>query len=337
MTKTKPTIAMVLGDPSGIGPELVAKLLAVPGICHHAHIFLVADKQEFFKGQTIAGMQVPFLETASFQEADFRQGLPVLLDYRGTVTEAFTDAKATREGGLYCLETLKVALELTHQGLCDAMCFAPLNKEAMHLAGMTQNDELHWFADMIGFEGHVCELNVLKELWTSRVTSHVALKDVSHLITKERVLDAIGLIHHALCQAGVANPRIGVAALNPHAGDGGNFGHEEIDEIEPGIELARQKQIQAEGPFPSDTVFIKAFDGKFDAVVTMYHDQGQIAMKLTGFERGVSVQGGLPIPITTPAHGTAFDIMGQGKANLLAMQHAFDLACSMGKTRRLNQ
>jgi len=330
----KPTIALLLGDPSGIGPELVARLLAIKEVCRQANIYLIADKDEFIKGQRIAGLQVAVSETDNFGNADFSSGRPVLFDCRRPVEEQFIDGQATAEGGRYCLDTMQMALDLTLDGRADAVCYAPLNKTAMHLAGMTESDELHWCARHIGYNDYFCELNVLKELWTARVTSHVAIKEVSPLITEERVIASIELVYRSLKQAAIETPHIGVAALNPHAGDGGNFGREEIEIIAPAVKRMRSKGIQVEGPFPADTIFLKGLSGEYDAIVTMYHDQGQIAMKLTGFDRGVTVFGGLPIPITTPAHGTAFDIMGKGRANVSAMRHAFDLALRMGLQRR---
>jgi 4-hydroxythreonine-4-phosphate dehydrogenase len=330
----KPTIVLLLGDPAGIGPELVAKLLAMEEVRRQANIYLIADKDEFLKGQRIAGTHVAVNEIDDFENADFSSGRPVLFDYRSTVKGQFTDARATAEGGRYSLDTMQMALDLMLAGRTDAVCFAPLNKTALHLGGMTENDELHWCASRIGYDGYVCELNVLKELWTARVTSHVALKDVSSLITEERVIASIELVYHSLRRAAIEKPRIGAAALNPHGGDGGNFGREEIDIIAPAVKRAREKGFQVDGPFPADTIFLRGLAGEYDAIVTMYHDQGQIAMKLTGFDRGVTVFGGLPIPIATPAHGSAFDIMGKGTANVSAMRHAFDLACRMGLQRR---
>ena len=151
-----------------------------------------------------------------------------------------------------------------------------------------------------------------ENLATTRVTSHVSLREVADLITEDAVIDAIRLADRTLRASGNPHPKIGVAGLNPHAGDGGIFGREEIDVIAPAVERAKTQQIAVSGPYPSDTVFLRARDGAFDAVVTMYHDQGQIAMKLMGFEQGITIQAGLPIPITTPAHGTAFDIAGKG-------------------------
>jgi 4-hydroxythreonine-4-phosphate dehydrogenase len=141
------------------------------------------------------------------------------------------------------------------------------------------------------------------------------------------------LIHEALLLAGFESPRVAVAAFNPHAGEGGTCGREEIDVIAPAVAQCQAEGYPVSGPYPADTLFIRARDGDFDAVVTMYHDQGQIAIKLLGFSQGVTVQGGLPIPITTPAHGTAFDIAGQGKARVGPTRNAFDIACRMGLAR----
>jgi 4-phospho-D-threonate 3-dehydrogenase / 4-phospho-D-erythronate 3-dehydrogenase len=173
---------------------------------------------------------------------------------------------------------------------------------------------------------------VLDGLWTTRVTSHVVLKDVPALITRERILAAIDLAHTTLRDGGTASPRIAVCGLNPHNGDDGSFGREEIEVIGPAVEEARARGYPVTGPFPADTIFLKASD--FDAIVTMYHDQGQIAMKLMGFSRGVTVHGGLPIPIATPAHGTAFDIYGKGSAEIGATQAAFDICVAMAAGRR---
>jgi 4-hydroxythreonine-4-phosphate dehydrogenase len=329
----KPTIALLIGDPAGIGPELVAKLLAAEDVCQQANIFLIADKDEFLKGQQIAGVDISVIEADSFENANFSKDLPVLFDFQSSAKGQFSYAKATAEGGRYSLETMQAALDLSLKEKADAICYAPLNKEAMHLAGMTESDEGRWCANRIRYHGNFSELNVLKELWTARVTSHVALKDVSSMISEERIIASIELVDYCLKQAAIEKPHIGVAALNPHAGDGGNFGREEIDVIAPAVNRLRERGIQVDGPFPSDTIFLKGFSGEYNAIVTMYHDQGQIAMKLTGFDRCVSVLGGLPIPITTPSHGTAFDIVGKGAAIVSAMRHAFDLACRMSFQR----
>jgi 4-hydroxythreonine-4-phosphate dehydrogenase len=225
---------------------------------------------------------------------------------------------------------------LVREGKADAFCFAPLNKSALRMGGMHQEDELRWFAEFLNYDGVCGELNVLQDLWTSRVTSHVALKEVSSLLSSQKVFESIEMITKALKASGKTSPRLAVCGLNPHNGDNGNYGDEEIKIIAPGIEMGIKAGIPADGPFPADTAFVRAIrkEGGYDGVVTMYHDQGQIAMKLMGFEKGVTVHGGLPIPITTPAHGTAYDIAGQNLANPQAMFNAFELACRMGQHHR---
>ena len=330
----KPNIALVIGDPAGVGPELIAKLLADGEASQRANIFVIGNRASMADAERATG--TPFylatLSQAEVGTRDFAQ--PVWLEWEGIDTPAFARGKAEAPNGKFMLDMLTLGAELTRGGKTDALCFAPLNKGALRAGGMQQADELRWFEDLLGCHTYTGELNVLDTLWTSRVTSHVALKDVSALLTKEGVADAAQLITASLKASGKAEPRVAVCGLNPHNGDNGNYGTEEIDIIEPGVALARSRGLNVDGPFPADTIFVRAKNGQYDGIVTMYHDQGQIAMKLMGFERGVTVQGGLPIPVTTPAHGTAYDIAGQGVANVGAMKNAFDLACRMGANRR---
>ena len=259
--------------------------------------------------------------------------------WAGQDAAAFAPGVAQADNGRFMLQALAEGVDLVRSGAADAFCFAPLNKGALRLGGMHQEDELRWFSEYLGFDGECGELNVLRNLWTARVTSHVALRDVSDLLSPVKVANAIRMITTALQAAGVAKPRLAVCGLNPHNGDGGNYGDEEGRVIGPGVELAASQGYAADGPFPADTAFVRALrpQGGYDGVVTMYHDQGQIAMKLLGFEQGVTVHGGLPIPITTPAHGTAYDIVGQNLANPQAMRNAFDLAVRMGRARQTEQ
>jgi 4-hydroxy-L-threonine phosphate dehydrogenase PdxA len=327
----KPRIALFIGDPAGIGPELVARLLAQPYVRVQAKVLLIASGASVDAGIAAAGET---FEVADERTSDYR---PALVEWRGLNAPAFPLGQATAENGRFMLEGLAAGVALVRGGLADALCFAPLNKSALRAGGMRQPDEMHWFADLLAWTGPCVEFNVLDDLWTSRITSHVPLKDVAGLLTVHAVAEGIGLLYRGLQGAGKAAPRIAVCALNPHGGDGGNFGREEIEVIEPGVRRAREQGCPAEGPFPADTIFVRARGGAYDGIVTMYHDQGQIAMKLLGFERGVTIQGGLPIPITTPAHGTAYEIAGQGKANVGAMQNAFLLACRMVETRHAAQ
>jgi 4-hydroxythreonine-4-phosphate dehydrogenase len=213
------------------------------------------------------------------------------------------------------------------------VCFTPFNKKAMRLAYPGYDDEVRFINDVLGRSVPGSEFNILDTLWNARVTSHIPLAKVAEAITESAILRSLRLTQDAMLAAGFARPRIAVAALNPHAGDGGTFGREEIDIIEPAVRTGASEGIVVEGPFPSDTVFLRAKDGHYDAVLTMYHDQGQIAMKLMGFERGVTMLGGYPFPICTPAHGTAYDIAGRGIANPGAAREAFLLAARAASHR----
>jgi 4-hydroxythreonine-4-phosphate dehydrogenase len=329
-----PRIAVLLGDPAGIGPELIARLLSQAANRARAELLVIGDRRELETGMKIANQRFEY-QVVDNPDAAFKQaGVPSLIDLRLADDQPFERATSTGRGGRYSLDAFRQALALTQRNVTQGMLFAPVNKTSLHMAGMETGDEMEWFARQLDYKGSFCEFNVLDELWTSRVTSHMALKDVSEKLSQERIVGAVRLIHDGLKRAGNPAPRIAVCGFNPHNGDNGAFGREEIDVIAPAVEAARELGYDAQGPFPADTIFVRARDQKvFDGVVTMYHDQGQIAMKLMGFWRGVTVHGGLPVPIATPAHGTAFDIHGQGKADVGATQKAFDIVTKMALDR----
>ncbi len=330
----KPRIGVLLGDPNGVGPEMAVKLLAEEDVRERAEIVVIGDEQVFRMAERVAGTAVSIRTIGDIPEVDWNQNALPFLDVPSIKPDEITPGKATAAGGRCCLQSLSVALELAKTDRIDGFCFAPLNKYALKLGGCPVADEHIFFARELNFNGPFCEHNVLGDLWTTRVTSHIPLSEVCAHIIPERILRAIRLAHNTLGSAGFEKPRIAVAALNPHAGDGGMFGREEIDVIAPTVETAKAEGIDVDGPFAADTIFVKARDGDFDAVVTMYHDQGQIAMKLMGFSRGVTVSGGLPVPITTSASGTAFDIVGKGIANAEGLRQAFFLVCKMADARR---
>lgn len=320
-----PRIAVTIGDPSGIGPELAVKVLANPANRAKADVRLVASATEVSAYGAEFGVEVPIsLEPGS--------GLVSL------VASEFQDAPVERgvcslAGGRRVKSDLLTALGMYKAGEVDSILFMSLNKAALHLAGMHEEDELRWFAMELDYPGFTSELNFIPDLATSRVTSHCSIAEVAPRINARATRDAIVLLDQALKGTGIQTPRIAVCALNPHGGENGQFGREEIDHIAPGVELARVDGVLVEGPFPADTTFLRARKGHFDGVVTMYHDQGQIALKTIGFDEGVTVQGGLPVPICTPAHGTAYEIVGKGIASLGPTQRAFDIACRLGQAR----
>ncbi len=323
-----PTVALFTGDPAGVGPELVAKVLSAPSALPDARIVLIAQRAGLAEAARVAGVS---LDVPAVAARDIGNAPDVVrLEWDGWMAPPFARGEARADNGAFMLAGLRAALSLAHDGKVDALCFAPLNKAALRAGGMAEEDELRWFAHVLDHRGACGEFNVLESLWTSRVTSHVALREVADLLTAEKVSEAIGMLDDALRRSGIASPRIGVCGLNPHNGDNGSYGREEIDVIAPGIALAAKAGHAAAGPYPADTIFVRAKNGAFDGIVTMYHDQGQIAMKLMGFERGVTVQGGLPVAITTPAHGTAYDIAGRGVANPQALSNALAIAARMG-------
>ena len=333
-----PSVALFIGDPAGIGPELVSRLLADRATRASVRVLLIADDATLADACRLTGVRLE-AERATPEAAAALPASPgslLRLDWPGEHVGPFEMAVAGPRNGRFMLDGLRAGLDAFRLGAAQALCFAPLNKSALRAGGMGHRDELHWFAEQLGHAGPCGEFNVLERLWTSRVTSHIALKDVAASITAEGVHEAIAMLHRALVEAGVESPRIGVCGLNPHNGDNGAFGREEIDVIAPGIARARAAGFPADGPYPADTIFVRAKGGQFDAIVTMYHDQGQIAMKLMGFERGVTVQGGLPVPITTPAHGTAYDIAGRGIAGDGAMRNAFAMAVRFAQARAGN-
>ncbi|WP_426609031.1 4-hydroxythreonine-4-phosphate dehydrogenase PdxA [Bradyrhizobium sp. McL0616] len=329
----KPLIALAMGDPAGISPELTAMLVALDEVRARCRLVVIGDRRIFEEGARVAGV-APELTTVE-RSADLRatKGDALFVDLGHLDPKAVEPKTATLAGGQFALANYRHALELGRDGRVDAVCFTPFNKQAMRLARADYDDEIAFSAEIAGLKTPASEFNVLGELWNARVTSHIPLKDVAARLSGDRIHRALTLTDACMRNAGFARPRIAVAGLNPHAGDGGNFGREEIDIIAPAVEAGQREGIAVEGPFPADTVFLRAKAGAFDAVLTMYHDQGQIAMKLMGFDRGVTLLGGFPFPICTPAHGTAYDIAGQGIASTGATRAAVLLAAEMAARR----
>jgi 4-hydroxythreonine-4-phosphate dehydrogenase len=331
---TRPIIALAMGDPAGISPELTARLLALDNVVSKARIVVIGDRRVLDDGARVAAVKLDLISAPPDADLSKEERAPVFIDLGHLDPASVARSTATAEGGRFALANYRQALTMARDGRADAVCFTPFNKNAMRLAHPVYDDEISFSADVVGLDGPASEFNVLEGLWNARVTSHIPLAEVAAHITRERVLRALRLTDASMQTAGFQRPRIAVAGLNPHAGDGGNFGREEIDAIGPAVVEAAAGGIATEGPFPADTVFLRAKGGAFDAVLTMYHDQGQIAMKLMGFDRGVTLLGGFPFPICTPAHGTAYDIAGKGIAGVGAARAAILLAAEMAQKQR---
>ena len=329
MHQNKINIALIIGDPSGIGPELVSKLLT-ERITKKANIVVIGEKNIIESGNKISGISQNLNYVDSFNHINFEEGDKFFLDISNGKNHNYKLSECSKESGQSVLSALTLALELANENKIHAINFGPLNKTSLKLGGNKYSDELHLMAEKLDVKNFFCEFNVIDNFWTARVTSHIPIKEVPEHVKKEKIIKPIKLINEAMKLNGIKNPRVAVQALNPHA----EFGTEEKDEIIPAIEEAKKLGINADGPLPCDTSFITAYkNGNHDCIVGMYHDALQSGLKAFGFDRGVTVQGGLPVPITTPAHGTAFDIAGKNKANLEPTLNSFKIALTMAQNK----
>ena len=329
MNQNKINIALLLGDPSGIGPELVTRLLSEE-ITNKANIIVIGEKNIFENGTKISGKKINLKFVENFNEINFQDGDKFFLDISKGKNHDYKLSECSKESGESVLSALNLALNLAKENKIQAINFGPFNKTSLKLGGNKYSDELHLMAEKLEVKNFFCEFNVIDNFWTARVTSHIPIKEVSNHVKKENILKPIKLINEAMKLNGIKTPRVAVQALNPHA----EFGTEEKEEIIPAIKEAKKIGIDADGPLPCDTSFITAYKNKnHDCIVGMYHDALQSGLKAFGFDKGVTVQGGLPVPITTPAHGTAFDIAGKNKANLEPTLNSFKIALTMAENK----
>ena len=284
MSQKKMNIAILLGDPSGIGPELVSKLLSEE-ITNKANIVVIGEKNILEQGNKISGKSHNLNFVESFDQINFKNGNKFFLDISKGKNQKYKIAECSEESGKSVLEALNLALDLAKENKIHAINFGPFNKTSMKLGGNKFSDELHLMAKRLDVKNFFCEFNVVDNFWTARVTSHMPISEVPSHIKKEKIIKPIILINHAMKLNGVKNPRVAVQALNPHA----EFGTEEKNEIIPAIEEAKKLGINADGPLPCDTSFITAFKNKnHDCIVGMYHDALQSGLKAFGFDRGVN-------------------------------------------------
>jgi len=328
----KKIIAVLLGDPSGVGPELVVRLLS-ENITNEANIVVIGEKKILEDGEKVSGKKIDLKFVEKFEDIVFDDSTKFFLDISKGTNRIYKRSQVSAESGQSVLEAMDMAMDLAKNKKIHAVNFGPFNKTSLMRGGCQYNDEHDFFQNKLEIKDFCCEFNVVDNFWTARVTSHIPIKEVAENITKENILKPIKLLDKTLKMGGMKNPRIAVQALNPH----GEFGTEEKDEIIPAIEEAKKLGINADGPLPCDTSFITAFKNKnHDCIVGMYHDALQCGLKAFGFDRGVTVSGGLSIPVTTPAHGTAFDIAGKNTANLEPTLNSFKLALQMNSGTQIN-
>jgi 4-hydroxythreonine-4-phosphate dehydrogenase len=327
---SRPIIAITMGDAAGVGPEIVVKALVLEEIYALCRPLVVGDLGVLARARQMLGLQVGLHPVAEVRAARFEPGTMDVLDLANIDLARLRVGEVCPMAGKAAVEYVLKAGELALSGEVQGIATGPLNKEAMQLGGYDYIGHTEILADLTGAPRCTTML-VTGSLRVVHVTRHIPLRQAADSITRERVLETIQLTAEGLPAMGIEQPRLGVAALNPHGGEGGLLGREEIEEIAPAVEAAQAMGIDARGPYPADSIFFRAIAGEFDAVVAMYHDQGHIPVKTHGFESSVTVTLGLPIVRTSVDHGTAFDIAWQGLANPQSLVEAIKLAAQMAK------
>ena len=345
MTVKRPVIGITMGDPASIGPEITLKALNNPSIYEQAKPLVVGDLGMMYKARETVGLKnLKFHKISQVSEALFEYGTIDVLDMGLVDSEKLELGKVSKEAGEAAFQYVVKVIELANKGKVDATVTNAFNKEAINRAGHHYSGHTEVYAEYTGTKSYTMML-ALGDLRVVHVSTHVSLREACDRVKKDRVLEVIRIANDACKQLGIKNPKVGVAGLNPHSGEGGLFGREEIEEIIPAIEAANAEGILAEGPVPPDTVFSKARGGWYDIVVAMYHDQGHIPLKVVGFVydrdaqvweavEGVNITLGLPIIRVSVDHGTAFDQAGTGQANELSLMNSIDYAIRLAKNRK---
>ena len=343
----KPLIAITMGDPASIGPEIAVKALLDPVIQAICKPLIIGDASVLKQIAAILGVNPTINVVRDVKEARFDTGVINVLDLKNVNIQQLKFGEISAMAGNAAFEAVRKAIELAMKGEVDATVTGPINKKSINEAG-------HHFAGHTEIYAHFTNtkkyamLLVEENLKVIHVSTHVSLRQACDLVKKNRILEVIDLLYNGMQQLGEKNLKIGVAGLNPHAGDSGLFGTEDDLEIKPAIEEARQLGYEVDGPVPPDTLFAKAATGAYGGVVAMYHDQGHIPFKLNGFKwnkekqqmesvKGVNITMGLPIIRTSVDHGTAFEIAGKGIASADAMILAIEAAVQLTRSRKAVQ
>lgn len=337
----KPIIGITMGDAAGVGPEVIVKSLSLKEIYESCRPFVIGDAKVMGRALTIAGVTARINPFRDPKDAKFKHGTIDVLDLENIDLAKLKMGQVNSMTGKASVEYVEKAVKLALDGEIDAIATAPINKESINKAGYNYAGHTELLAHLTNTQDYAMML-VEGPLKVTHVTTHVPLRKVCDMIKKERVYKVIKLTCEALRSTGIQAPKIAVAGLNPHSGEGGLFGFEEVEEIRPAVELAQKEGIDVEGPLPADTVYVKARGGAYDAVVAMYHDQGHIPVKLFGLEwdeeakkwvsvSGVNITLGLPLIRTSVDHGTAFGKAGKGTANPQSMIEAIKFAADMTK------
>jgi 4-hydroxythreonine-4-phosphate dehydrogenase len=325
----RPLLAITMGDPAGIGPEVVVKALAAENALYAlARPLVIGDAGVLREAAGVSALDVPIRPVAEPPAATYDgQGIDVL-DLANVDPADWSWGKLSAGSGQAAMEYIRRAMDLTDRGVAGGIVTAPINKEATTLAGYAELGHMELFGKVYQAPDQATML-VSGTLRCVHLSTHYSLRQALDRITRERVRQRLVTTHQDFRRWGMPRPRIAVSGVNPHNGEGGLMGREEIEQLAPAVADAQGLGIDARGPYPADSVFVRALRGEFDAVLAMYHDQGHIPVKVHGFEESVSVALGLPIVRTSVDHGTAFDIAGTGKADARSMAEAIRVAAQI--------
>lgn len=325
MYMEKPIIAVTMGDPAGIGPEIVAKSIADKATFDVARCIVIGDKKVMEKAIEIVGADLKVNVVESPADGDYSYGVLNMIDLDNIDMSRFEYGKINAMCGQAAFDYIKKSIEITMDKQADAVATTPINKESLHAAEVDFIGHTEIFGALTGTADPLTmfETNGLRVFFLTR---HKSLRDMLDDIKKDRIIDYVGRCTDALRRLGVKEGTMAVAGLNPHSGEHGLFGWEEVKEIAPAVEELKESGFNVAGPVPADSVFHQAAQGRFNSVLSLYHDQGHIATKTLDFDRTISITNGMPILRTSVDHGTAFDIAGKGIAGAVSMEEAIRLA-----------
>ena len=326
----KPAIAITMGDPCGIGPEVVVKALADPQVYASCRPVVVGNTFAMQQAVKLTGLPLRINDTDDPTSAGENSGVVDVVDIHNLNPEDITVGQISVPCGKAAMEWVSKAGELALAGIVDGLATAPLNKEAASLAGYQSIGHMELLQELSGAKT-VATMLLAKNLRVVHLTTHRSLRVACDYVKQDRIVEFLQLTHDSFVKWGFTEPRIAAAALNPHGSDGGLLGNEEAEEIAPAVNTARLRGINVVGPVPADIVFHQAIQGRYDTVLCMYHDQGHIPVKVYGFEESITANLGLPFVRTSVDHGTAFDIAGKGVADHISMLESIRLAVGLAK------
>jgi len=329
----KPLLAITMGDAAGSGPEIITKTLADPEVRAVSRPVVIGDAAVMQAALEITGVSGEIRVIGKLAEASFQEGVIEVINLHNIQLDRLTRGRVDPMAGKAAYECIKLATDMVLAGEADAIVTSAINKEALNKAGYHYDGHTQLLAELCGVP-EVAMMLASGKLRVSHVTTHVSLLRAIELVRPERIITVIRLTDEAVKQMGVAEPRLAVAGLNPHSGEGGLFGDEEIKYITPAIEEARRRGFNVTGPLPPDSAFLRTSEGQFDAAVAMYHDQGHIALKMLGITEGVNITLGLPIIRTSVDHGTNFGKAGKGTADPTSLILSVKLGSVMVCNRR---